>query len=148
MKTPDFTTDDVISLDETLPRIILAGLKKFKEELVKSKYGSYPAEMFDLIGVEGFNPTIGEDEDCWHKWLEILDKMIYSFDPAEEPDMYEYGFEFKWESGPTENGNSLVSIDVTNREEYDRYRKDGDEWERKCKEGRILFAEYFHNLWI
>jgi len=144
----NFTTDDVISLDQTLSRIILAGLIKFKEELVKSKYGSYPAEMFDLIGVEGYNPTIGEDEDCWNMWLEILDKMIYAFDPDEEPAMDDYGFEFEWQSSQTENGNSLVSIDVTNQEEYDRFRDDEKDWERKCKEGRILFSEHFHSLWI
>ena len=143
-----FTTDDVISLDETLSPIILAGLRKFKEELIESKYGSYPAEMFDLIGVEGYNPTIGEDEDCWNKWLEILTKMIYAFDPKEEPNMDEYGFEFEWQSVSNENGNSLVSIDVTNQEEYDRFRDDEKDWERKCKEGRILFSEHFHSLWI
>jgi len=143
-----FKYRDVMSLDETLSPIILAGLTKFKEELVKSKYGSYPVAMLDLIGVEGHNPTIGEDEDCWHEWLEILDKMIYSFDPAEEPSLDDYGFEFEWKDEPTEDGNSLVSIDVSDKSEYDRYRKDRDEWERKCKDGRILFAEYFHNLWI
>src|SRR5690554_6672662 len=127
-----FTTDDVISLDETLSPIILAGLRKFKEELIESKYGSYPAEMFDLIGVEGYNPTIGEDEDCWNKWLEILTKMIYAFDPKEEPNMDEYGFEFEWQDDP-ETGQ--VSIDVTDKTEYDRFRDDEKDWERKCKEG-------------
>ena|SRR5690554_983868 len=143
-----FKYEDVISLDETLSPIILAGLRKFKEELIESKYGSYPAEMFDLIGVEGYNPTIGEDEDCWNKWLEILDRMIYAFDPKVEPDMDDYKFEFVWQEEPTENGSSLVSIDVDNQEEYNRYREDEESWVEKCHEGRFLFAEYFHNLWI
>ena len=143
-----FKYRDVMSLDETLSPIILAGLTKFKEELVKSKYGSYPVAMFEIIGVDGHNPTIGEDEDCWHKWLEILDKMIYSFDPDEEPNINDYGFEFEWQSGSTENGNSLVSIDVTNQEEYDRFREDEKDWYEKCKEGRMLFGEYYESLWI
>jgi len=143
-----FTKGDIMSLDETLSPIILAGLRKFKEELVKSKYGSYPAEMFDLVGVEGYNPTNEEDEACWNKWLGILDRMIYAFDPTEEPNMDEYGFEFVWQEEPSENGSSLVSIDVDNQEEYNRYREDEEDWVEKCREGRLLLAEYFHSLWI
>src|SRR5690554_2674835 len=148
MKTPNFKYKDVISLDETLSPIILAGLRKFKEELIESKYGSYPAEMFDLIGVEGYNPTDEEDEDCWNMWLEILDKMIYAFDPSNAPNENDYGFGFEYESIPTREGFSRMNIEVTNQEEYDRFRKDEKDWYEKCKEGRILLAEYFDSLWI
>jgi len=141
----EFKYKDVISLDETLSPIILAGLTKFKEELVKSKYGSYPAEMFDLIGVEGFNPTDEEDEACWNKWLGILDRMIYAFNPEEEPNTEEYEFEFVWQD-VQETGQ--VSIDVSDKVEYNRYREDEEEWIEKCREGRMLFSQFYENLWI
>lgn len=144
-----FTTDDIISLDETLSRIILAGLVKFKEELVKSPFGGFPSDMFDLVGVEkGKEPTLEQDEAAWEMWLDILDRIIYAFDPEEEPNMDDYNFEFEWRSEPTEDGNSLVSIDVDNLDEYNRYRLDDEEWMRKCREGRMLLAEYFDSLWI
>ena len=54
-----FKYRDIMSLDETLSPIILAGLTKFKEELVKSKYGSYPAEMFDALTCFTFNLGAG-----------------------------------------------------------------------------------------
>jgi len=144
-----FKYKDVISLDETLSPIILAGLRKFKEELIESKYGSFPSGMFDLVGVEEMKePTLDQEEDAWQMWLEVLDRMVYAFDPTEEPSLDDYGFEFEWQSSPTENGNTLVSIDVTDKEEYDRYRTDQDDWMDKCREGRMLLAEFYDSLWI
>src|SRR5690554_3141530 len=149
MKTPNFKYKDVISLDETLSPIILAGLRKFKEEIIESKYGSFPSGMFDLVGVEkGKEPTLEQDEAAWEMWLGTLDKIIYAFDPAEEPDMEEYGFEFEWQSSQAENGNSLVSIDVTDKSEYARYMADQEDWMEKCREGRMLLAEFYDSLWL
>jgi len=144
-----FKYQDIISLDETLSPIILAGLTKYKEELVESPYASFPSDMLERIGAENpIDPTIEEHAAAWDMWLEVLDKMIFAFDPSEEPNMDEYGFEFEYESIPMENGNIQVSIDVTDKSEYERYRKDQVDWDDKCREGRMLLAEYFHNLWI
>src|SRR5690554_5177573 len=149
MKTPNFKYKDVISLDETLSPIILAGLKKFKEELLKDSFGSFPSDMLERIGAENpIDPTLEEHATAWDMWLEVLDKMIYAFDPAEEPSLDDYEFEFEWQSVPTENGSSLVSIDVDNQEEYNRYREDEEDWAEKCREGRLLLAEFFDSLWI
>ena len=144
-----FTTDDVISLDYTLSPIILAGLKKFKEELLKDSFGSFPSDMLERIGAENpIDPTIEEHAAAWDMWLEVLDKMIYAFDPSEEPNMDDYGFSFEYGSIPTREGFSRMNIDVTDKSEYDRFRIDEEDWERKCKEGRMLLAEFFDSLWI
>lgn len=143
-----FTEMEIINMDHALTKIIFSGLTQYKQALLESDFGGYPANMFELVGVEGYNPTKGEDEDCWNQWLEILDKMIYAFGPKEEPNIDEYGFEFKTESIPAQEGFSQLIIDVTNREEYDRYDQDMKEWKEKCREGRMLFAEYFDSLWL
>src|SRR5690554_1404188 len=149
MKTPNFKYKDVISLDETLSPIILAGLKKFKEELLKDSFGSFPSDMLERIGAENpIDPTIEEHAAAWDMWLEVIDKMIFAFDPSEEPSMDDYGFEFEWESVPTKEGFSRMNIDVTDKSEYDRFHNDQDDWDVKCREGRVLFAEFFHNLWL
>jgi len=149
MKTPNFKYKDVISLDETLSPIILAGLKKFKEELLKDSFGSFPSDMLERIGAENpIDPTIEEHAAAWDMWHEVLDKMIFAFDPSEEPSMDDYGFGFEYESIPTREGFSRMNIEVTNQEEYDRFRQDEDEWIEKCREGRMLLAEYFDSLWL
>jgi len=143
-----FKYKDVISLDETLSPIILAGLKKFKEELIECKCGSYPAKMYELVGVGDMEPTIGQDEMAWQMWLEVIDKMIYAFDQDEQPNMDFYDFDFVMDSFPTEEGFTRMSIDVTNQAEYDRFREDENDWYEKCKEGRMLLSEYFDSLWL
>jgi hypothetical protein len=152
MNIPEFQYEDVVSLDETLAPIILAGLKKFKEELVESDVRGYPHRMFSLVGIdEGSDVTDEQDQASFEMWLDVLDRMIYAFDPGNEPNMDDYNFEFEWIEYPKEgceDGLSRIDIDVTNQEEYDRFRQDEREWYDKCKEGRMLLAEYFTDLWL
>lgn len=131
---------DVWNLDCTLSPIILAGLVKFKEELLKSSFSGVPADFCI-------------DDNCTDEsvaaWHETLDKMIYSFDESKQPDIKDYDFKINWEPFPTNReGCTRIVTSCTNEAEQQRYWDDCREHEEKCKLGRELFARYYKNLWI
>lgn len=129
---------DVWDLDYTLSPIILAGIVKFKETIIKSKYSGVPS-----LFVKGEDVT---DEDV-KEWHDAIDKMIYAFDKDNMPDIQDYNFKINLEHGEKSNGSTQIFLNCDNEEEKQRYYKDLEDHQKKCEEGRILFAKYYENLW-
>lgn len=136
-KKPIFNYKDTWSMDNTLQPIILEGLKKFKSVLEDRCSNN-------LSGC-GYPVSLNSTEE----WFEILDKMIYAFDDKAEPDLDDYGINYEFSPRKKgEDGRVRSSMKRLHTEEQDKaYRDARDEWNRKVKEGRQLFAKYFDNLW-
>lgn len=130
---------DVWDLDCTLSPIILAGIVKFKETIIKSKYSGVPS-----LFVKGEGVT---DEEV-KEWHNTIDKMIYAFDKDNMPDIQDYNFKINLEQGEKKaNGSTQIFLNCDNEEEKQRYYKDLEDHQKKCEEGRMLFAKYYENLW-
>lgn len=129
---------DVWDLDCTLSPIILAGIVKFKETIIKSKYSGVPS-----LFVKGEDVT---DEDV-KEWHNTIDSMIYAFDKDNMPDIQDYNFKINLEHGEKANGSTQIFLNCDNEEEKQRYYKDLEDHQKKCEEGRMLFAKYYENLW-
>lgn len=129
---------DVWDLDYTLTPIIFAGLVKFKETVINSKYSGIPS-----LFVKGEGVT---DEDV-KEWHNTIDKMIYAFDKDNMPDIQDYNFKINLEHGEKANGSTQIFLNCDNEEEKQRYYKDLEDYQERCKEGRMLFAKYYENLW-
>ena len=129
---------DVWDLDYTLSPIILAGLVKFKETIIKSKYSGVPS-----LFVKGEDVT---DEEV-KEWHNTIDKMIYAFDKDNMPYIQDYDFKINLEHGEKANGSTQIFLNCDNEEEKQRYYKDLEDHQKKCEEGRMLFAKYYENLW-
>lgn len=129
---------DVWDLDCTLSPIILAGIVKFKETIIKSKYSGVPS-----LFVKGEDVT---DEEV-KEWHNTIDSMIYAFDKDNMPDIQDYNFKINLEHGEKSNGSTQIFLNCDNEEEKQRYYKDLEDHQKKCEEGRMLFAKYYENLW-
>lgn len=129
---------DVWDLDYTLSPIILAGIVKFKETIINSKYSGVPS-----LFVKGENVT---DEEV-KEWHNTIDSMIYAFDKDNMPDIQDYNFKINLEHGEKSNGSTQIFLNCDNEEEKQRYYKDLEDHQKKCEEGRMLFAKYYENLW-
>ncbi len=130
---------DVWDLDYTLSPIIIAGLVKFKETIVNSQFSGVPSSF-----VKG--PAI-TDEDV-AEWHNTIDSMIYAFDKDNMPNIKDYNFKINLEHGEKKaNGSTQIFLNCDNEEEKLRYYKDLEAYQKKCEEGRLLFAKYYENLW-
>lgn len=129
---------DVWDLDYTLSPIILAGLVKFKETITNSQFSGVPSSF-----IKGEDVT---DEEV-KEWHNTIDKMIYAFDKDNMPDIQDYNFKINLEHGEKANGSTQIFLNCDNEEEKQRYYKDLEDHQKKCEEGRMLFAKYYENLW-
>ena len=132
---------DTWSVDYTLSPIILAVMKKFREQSQKD-YFCYPCclkEDFDLP--ENFDAT-------FEIWEMIIDSIIFAFDSSNEPKMEDFNLEYTHESGePNEKGMIPLTIKVNDEEAQQRYYSAVKEYEDKCRVGRDYFSKYYNNLW-
>lgn len=129
---------DVWDLDYTLSPIIFAGLVKFKEVVIQSKYSGVPSSF-----IKGKDVT---DEEV-KEWHNTIDSMIYAFDKDNIPDIQDYNFKINLEHGEKANGSTQIFLNCDNEKERQRYYKDLEDYQKKCEEGRLLFAKYYENLW-
>lgn len=132
---------DTFSLDYTLSPIILAALKKFREQSHKDMFG-YPSRLntdFSLPDNSDLGPII---------WEGLIDHMIYAFDMDNEPKAEDYGYTVDLIRGEKlDNGCTSVSFKVSSEEAKEAYYAAEKEYEDLCRKGRELFAKYYHNLW-
>lgn len=132
---------DTFSLDYTLSPIILAALKKFREQLYKDYFG-YPSRLmtdFSLPEDSDLGPII---------WEGLIDHMIYAFDMDNAPKAEDYGYTVDLIRGEKlDNGCTSVSFKVSSEEAKEAYYAAEKEYEDLCRKGRELFAKYYHNLW-
>lgn len=130
---------DVWDLDCTLSPIILAGLVKFKEAVVNSQFSGVPSAF-----VKGQDVT---DEEV-KEWHNTIDSMIHAFDKDNMPNIKDYDFKTNIEHGEKKaNGSTQIFLNCDNEKEKQRYYKDLEDYQKKCEEGRLLFAKYYENLW-
>jgi len=102
-----------------------------------------------VASVDINNPSEHNLDACLKEWLNILDKMIYGF--SEEPDISHYDVEFDHnilDSDEDYEGNTRrVMIKCLTPDRLEDYRKACKEHQEKALEGRLLFAQYFNDLW-
>mgnify|MGYP007106173827 FL=1 len=146
-----FGIKDTWSLDATLSPIILSALIKFKEtinEPSRRDWVGVPNQiMYELFPDVEYNYSDEQLEKGAEYWNTILDKMIYAFDPNNEPKILLYGFKFNHESEKTEEGFVKASITPTNESEYQRYKNDEEQYWKHVDEGHLLFGKFFRSLW-
>jgi len=99
---------DTWNLDHTLALIILPGLKQLKE----TNHGYCVSDKAD-----------GNSEDDSERWLEIQDKMIWSFEQILD-----------------ESNDDQFHTNGFDRAGYDAHQV-------KINEGIMLFGKYFRALW-
>lgn len=147
-----FSYRDTFSLDCTLSPVILSALKRFKEVITSPEHSEWRGvpgmviyDMFPDLE-DGANEEQLAEADA--RWLEILDAMIYAFHHKNEPDMKDYQFKFHHRVlERLEHGGSRITIENDNESEYQRYKDDMKEHERKVQEGQKLFGQYYQCLW-
>lgn len=138
-KKPIFGYKDTFSLSDTLRPIIGEGIRKFIEVSKGPKGGMFGVPSSFVDGDELTDENIKD-------WETVLEKMLYAFTEP-EPDIMKYDFTFDHIETEGENGRKLYRLEVNNQTEYDRFERDMEEWDRKCKEGYELFGKYFTDLW-
>lgn len=140
-----FTDAELMNLDYSLSKIIHTGLVQFHQSHIDNHHG-VPAQFLS----EDEGHTVEEYVNGWQEgrenFLAALEKMIYTFDPDEEPDIndYEFGFDFT----NTSEEHTGVVLKEGGDEEKRRYDRDVQEWQRKRKEGFALLMKHFDSLWI
>lgn len=118
-KSRGFDDTELWNLDSTIAKFITPRLKKFK----KNTHSTPGVVVYEIGGEEAvLNSDSETSEKANAKWMEILDKMIWTFE--------------NWDKEPDTEG--------VHGEEF---RKLIDEWNTKIKEGLDLFAKYFGSLW-
>lgn len=153
---------DTWNLDHTLALIILPALLQLKQE----KHG-VPGEFAEVGGedyaaqssFDFYSETHSEAFDAGiHRWDEILDKMIWSFQQIIDPDYrdkYTHGkHDFQFEKTGSQHTNPLTG---TPEDTYTMVNKAGDDYwidmngllehEKRIQEGLELFGKYYLNLW-
>lgn len=142
IKIDDF---DVWSADRTLALIVLPVLKKIREDKHGSP-GGMPAfqQTSNSSSQYTFEFYAEGDDNAWeegHKqWIEILDKMIWSFEQIQpdydwEAQYWRTSPEFDFEVTPVKYAQG--DLDLVGMKSHSD----------KIQEGIELFGEYYQNLW-
>ena len=142
-KKPIYGFRDTFDLSSVMRPIIQEGLIKYREVIVDR----YRDENACVAIPFSESPDEDIDQSFW-KWVSILDEMIVGF--SEEPDMDDYDFNIYMVESPelgSGNGFRASKVEIDNREEYTRYANDVKDFHRRAAEGRMLFAQYYENLW-
>lgn len=125
-----FSRKDTYGLNYTLQSIILAGLIKFRDTLKEQD------EKGKVYAVPIFDGNF-DSEPQSEKWFEILDQMIFSFDLKNEPDIADYDVGFNFDGD---------SVNISNQQEFDKYKQGLEEYNKKKQQGFDLFAKHFEDL--
>ena len=120
---PYFGKKDTWSMDSTLAPIIAVGLTKFRDEWIASRYaglnGVFTTECVENDMVSYIDDDYDYSSDDWRKMEQVY---LYMLDEM----IYAFGSE---------------EPDWDDVEELLDYNK-------RCDQGRMWFAEYFNSLWI
>ncbi len=146
-KKPLFSYKDTWSLEMTLSPIICEGLKKFLE-VISSEDNC--AGCPNTIFIENnLDPESKEDFDkALEIWYDELQKMIFAFDPNNEPKIEDYDFDYLHRNRKeSEDGTVRYSLESTNKDEEERYNNALKEYAQKCEEGRMSFCKFYDSLW-
>lgn len=131
---------DTWNLDHTLALIISKALKQYKENDINSIPGSFfeqsTAYSFTQMAFKFYeddNELV--EKEASKQWVEIVDKMIFSFEQAiNEEGMYGEG---QFYSIDPHNLKVKVKVNYVELDEHNA----------KIQEGFDLFAKYYRNLW-
>lgn len=149
-KKPIFGYKDVYDLTEVFDPIIYEGLKKFLETKREKNICSIPVSVIEDYGLNPMDQTHTEEQmdEVSKYWEQLLEKMIYAFNPNKEPQMEDYNYDVEITfSRKDEKGNSLFNLTPNNEEAQENYYKAVDEWRQRVDEGRNLFIKFYDNLW-
>lgn len=132
---------DTWSVDYTLSPIILAVMKKFREQSQKDYFGHPCCLKEDFNLPENFDAT-------FEIWEMIIDSIIFAFDSTNEPKIKDFNLKYTHESGePNEKGMIPLTIKVNDEEAQQKYYSAVKEYKDKCQVGRDYFSKYYNNLW-
>ena len=139
-----FEHDDLVNLDYTLSEIIHNALTSFKEYQDK-----IPSSFFKTP-----SPSEEEIEEALYEWNSVLDKMIFAFSNTDAIDLFDEMMESPYDLSNCVTDNVFTTtlkngFTKDYEEEYNLKRTEFmNNYENKCKEGRMLFAQYFNSLWF
>jgi len=151
-----FGFKDTFSVNNTLSKVILAGLLKYKE-VINAKWGrkGIPASISQELIEQGkityqkdFQLS-GEDWDKCESYFDyILDEMLYAFSDN-EPDIMLYDFKHTFVKDSVQSCPASISgtYECSNEAESKRYTDDMEAHNKRCLEGRLYFAKFFDTLW-
>lgn len=145
---------DVWNADHTLALVIVPVLKKLKEQ----KYGSPHVDDKDVPANlrRSAAPELTEDQknmgytdELWEaRWEWVLDEMIWAFEQHANPEWEEqyYSGESDWVFDKTEpDGYTELKHGPNHTFKVDD--KGMKKHQARMKNGRMLFAKYYNNLW-
>ncbi len=118
---------DTWCLDTALSPIIAAALRKFIEV---ERHG-IPSTVYNEELEDGGASL----------WEGYLTDMLWAFENIEEPDVPDGMFVHK------DLGNLEFTIEVSDEEAYEAFKKEEAEFHAKRQYGFDLFAKYYTNLW-
>lgn len=141
-----FTDAELMNLDYSLSKIIHTGLVQFYQSHIDNHHG-VPAQFFGEGESITSDHTVEGHSEEYEKgrenFLASLEKMIYAFNPDEEPCI-----NFEYDFLNTTEGNTRIILKEGGDDEKRRYDSDVQEWHRKRKEGFEIFMKHFDSLWI
>ena len=142
-----FGFKDTFSMDSVLAEVICAGVTKYKEVISEKNRKGIPSSIYDEVEL-----TVNDEHEdfeglCYKRLDYVLDEIIYAFgDNA--PDIMKYDYDYDEVSNtPDQFGNKTYSLVCNNKEELLRYETDSSTHDKRCEEGRLLFAKHFDGLW-
>jgi len=143
---------DTWGMDHTLALIILPMLKQIKANKQGSP-GSLPEfqQISDQYPQLCFDFYADGNQDAWdagHKhWIEILDKMIWSFEQVLDDDWEEQYWivkpEIDWDHMASKSGVKEIKWKVRGECDW----KGRSEHLSRIEEGLELFGKYYQDLW-
>lgn len=143
-----FSYRDTFNMDAVLNPIIHDAIVKFRDTLIERNNKGL------IVGVPILKSCSDSDvqsmdygEADFDGWIDILNKMIYSFG-NNEPNIEKYHVGLYDERIEVE-GQSTKRFTIKAKDEvaYERYKEDCKIHEEKVKEGLQLFAIYLNSLW-
>ena len=151
-----FGFKDTFSVNNTLSKVILAGLLKYKE-VINAKWGrkGIPASISQELIEQGkityqkdFQLSDEDCDKCSDYFDHVLDEMIYAFEDN-EPDIMLYDFKHTFVEDSVQHYPESTSgtYECSNEHESERYTSDMKAHNERCLEGRLLFAKFFDSLW-
>lgn len=146
------SSKDVMWTGNSLSPIILAHITKLYDSIkdhdcvgVPMRYVEKQGEIQGLIDQKYWQNRDEVDLEAAHKMrLADLEELMFVFNTDNEPNISDY--DFHCEFVPNEEGGLVGKIEVSNREESERYSKDMREYEERVDKGYALFGQVYREL--
>lgn len=141
-----FGYKDTWGMNWVLKQIIADGVRKFRDTIVEKRDTGCVGVPNSVFTEDELTNFVDVTDEHFQRWVDILDKIIYSFEDK-EPCSSDY-YDVQMVCGePDSRGLIPVTIVRSDEDAHEKYAEDYKiHWE-KVLDGRKLFAEHFDSLW-